>query len=171
MGGLLSEEGVISKYYACQVTDDDLEIYGIERGSCKGQQVLEALAILVAMRLWHQPGSTKRTQCSVRGDNVGALTLVVKMRPASAQQAIVARELALLTAQSAFPPSVTHTPGVAHVLADLLSRMHDSSKDTTKVLEHPALAGASRSHCPPRPRSWYRALSEATPLRSAEIVG
>lgn len=47
MGDWLSEQGVITRYFACEVSEDDVNIYGLERGSCKGQQVLEALAILI----------------------------------------------------------------------------------------------------------------------------
>ena len=60
----------------------------------------------------------------IRGDNVGALFLVVKMRPANAKQAIIARELALRFVELSFPPDAIHTPGIAHVAADELSRVY-----------------------------------------------
>ena len=94
----------------------------------------------------------------VRGDNVGALTLVVKMRPSTKQQAIISRELALVTSKAAFPPAVLHTPGIAHKLADQLSRIYDPKAATS--CEHPALDGATRTEVPRRDRSWYRALHE-----------
>lgn len=108
MGGWLAAEGQIVKYFARPVTTDDLRIFGIEKDSCSGQQLLEALAILIALRLWHTQ-TDKRVRVSVRGDNVGALSLVMKMRPSSAPLAIIAREIALLTMKDAFPPKVTHT--------------------------------------------------------------
>lgn len=123
MGGWLSEQGVITKFFACEVSEDDLEISGIERGSCKGQQVLDALAILVAMRPWHDVAKLGRLQRSVRGDNIGALSLVVKMRPASAQADIVARELALLTARARFPPRVTQQRSLMFSLTCCPARM------------------------------------------------
>jgi hypothetical protein len=167
LGGWLAVDGAVKKYFSCQVSADDLEIFSIERGSCTGQQVLEGLAILVALRLWYDKDGIGRINICVRGDNVGALTLLVKMRPASAQQAIVARELALLTVKAAFPPRVIHTPGVAHKLADLLLRVYDPRK-RIDISCHPILASAERTVCPERPRSFYSTLDKATPLR---IVG
>ena len=97
--------------------------------------------------------------------------MVVKMRPSTPQQAIVARELALLTAHAAFPPQVVHTPGIAHVVADLLSRIHDPKKESANVRSHPALLEATESFCPPRPRGWYRTLDMASPLRKGQELG
>ena len=96
---------------------------------------------------------------------MGALTLLIKMRPSSAQQAVIARELALVTAKSAFPPEVVHTPGVAHKLADALSRVHDPGFKGD-ALKHHALIGAIRTAVPARPRSWYRTL--CSPVREAK---
>ena len=117
MGGWLAKDGKIVKYFACAVTDEDLEIFSLVRGSCEGQQTLEGLAILVALRIWNDCSDSRYIKLRVRGDNVGALTLLVKMRPSSAQQAVIGRELALVTAKAAFPPAVFHTPGVAHKIA------------------------------------------------------
>ena len=94
----------------------------------------------------------------VRGDNVGALTLVVKMRPSTRQQAVISREPALVASKAAFPPAILNTPGIAHKLADQLSRIHDPKAATT--CEQPALNGATRTDVPRRDRTWYRALDE-----------
>ena len=94
----------------------------------------------------------------------------MKMRPASPQQAIIARELALLTAHDAFPPSVEHTPGVAHLVADALSRIHDPGKDTEDVYNHPALSQAIETPCPDRPKEWHVTLSDAVSLRKLGTV-
>ena len=144
-------------YYHSPVSDDDLAIFGIKRGSCEGQQLLEGLAILVALRIWDEEIRTRRVSIKVRGDNIGALTLLVKMRPHSPQQAIIARELALLTAHSAFPPDVEHTPGVAHIVADGLSRLDDPSHQGKGILDHPALLNATCTPSPRRNREWYKA--------------
>jgi hypothetical protein len=165
LGGWFSVSGTIVKYFSCPVSSDDLEIFKIVRGSCDGQQVLEGLAILVALRLWYGDDGPGKVNLCVRGDNVGALTLLIKMRPASAQQAIIARELALITVRAAFPPRVVHTPGIAHKLADLLSRVHDPHKNVD-LTTHPSLAQAVRTVCPPRPKAFYTTLGIAAPLRS-----
>ena len=135
--------------------------------------MLECLAILGALRTWQHIIDTKRVSLVVRGDNVGALILLVKMRPKTARLAIIARELALLTARAAFPPDVEHTPGLAHQVADGLSRMYDPHSDYSRVLQHPALVGAVHSEVDYRCRSWYKALDDFTPLdeQVGHIVG
>ena len=102
----------------------------------------------------------------VKADNVGAFTLLIKMRPGSAKVTIIARELALRLVDLSFPPDAIHTPGVAHVIADRLSRVHapgSASKqpgewDGSPAACHAALAMASETPVPARDRPWYRAL-------------
>ena len=159
----MSINGQIVNVFACAVSQSDLDIFKIERGSCDGQQALEGLAILVAMRIRNDAADCKRVRLTVKSDNVGALTLLLKMRPSSPQQAILARELALITVQSAFPPIITHTPGVANKIADLLSRLEDPSKSNNNVFRLTALSKAVRTQVPDRPKEWYRALSAAVP--------
>ena len=53
IGGWLAVNGEIQQYFFDTVSDEDLAIFGIERGSCDGQQTLEGLAILVAIRIWN----------------------------------------------------------------------------------------------------------------------
>ena len=89
---------------------------------------------------------------------MGALTLLVKMRPSTAQQAIIGRELALVFARAAFPSSVLHTPGIAHKVADQLSRVYDPKAQANT--DHPALKEAVKVEVEARPRHWYRALNE-----------
>ena len=158
LGGWLSMNGTITHYFACPVSNEDLHIFDIERGSCTAQQTLEGLAMLVAMRLWSDVHSSRRYTLQMRGDNVGALSLLLRMRPSSPQQAIIARELALHTVHYAFPPRVTHTPGLAHVIADALSRCYDPGIDKVGILSHHALKSAVRTDVPTRGRSWYKTL-------------
>ena len=121
MGGWLSIDGIVKKFFACQLSVDDARIYDEKLdGSCTGQQLWECLAILVAIDMWAKEWSQSRVVLKIRGDNVGALFLVIKMRPANAKQAIIARELALRLVELSFPPDAVHTPGIAHVAADEL---------------------------------------------------
>ena len=161
LGGWLSINGKIARYFSCRLTAEDSQIFAHELGSCLGQQTWESLAILVAARIWRDCFANRRLTVKVRGDNVGSLTLVVKMRPSSWQQAIISREIALLTSLLAFPPAVTHTPGIAHKLADALSRNLEPDFDHVKA--HPILIDAERTQVPLRPRSWYKALEEHSP--------
>ena len=98
----------------------------------------------------------------VRGDTVGALTLLIKMRPASPTiaAAIAARELALGLVELSFPQDAVHTPGMEHVIADKLSRVHAprGSGEVNKNI-HPALASAEENMAPLRNLQRYRACS------------
>lgn len=84
--------------------------------------------------------------------------LLIKMRPKSPAHAIIAREIALLIIELPFQPDVEHTPGVAHVIADGLSRCYDGS-GAEAMYSHPALSASIRTLVPVRSHNWYRALS------------
>ena len=100
----------------------------------------------------------------VRGDNVAALTLVLKMRPRTDYMAIIGREIALSLVHYSFLPAVQHTPGIAHVTADALSRIYDPAKpEAIRILQSAALKNAVRTDVPTRTSSYYLALEEASP--------
>ena len=158
----------IIEYFACPVTPADVERYGHAIGSANGQQVWECLAILVAVDMWQRFWSDSRvtlepddesTILQVTGDNVTALTMLVKMRPNGPKMAIIARELALRLAKQSFPPDALHTPGIGHKIADVLSRVY--APGHTGVVDetiHPMLAGATRATPPTRDDTFYRAM-------------
>ena len=136
-------------------------MFGIPIGTAVGQQLWECLAVLVAVDIWTHLWKQSRIILKVWGDNVGALTLVVKMRPPTPTIAIVARELALRLVELSFPPDAEHTPGVAHVIADRLSRVHaPGGSGVVDSSIHPALANAQRTDTPKRSPDWYRAYRE-----------
>ena len=160
MGGWLSIDGAITHFFACSVTASDVAIFGHDIGSSSGQQVWECLAVLIGVAIWSDQWRHERINLKVRGDNVGALTLLVKLRPSSAAQAIVARELALHLIEVSFPPEAVHTPGVSHVIADRLSCVFaPGGSQVVNASVHPALANAVHTHVPERPRQWYRTLT------------
>ena len=120
------------------------------------------------------PTTDKRVQLSpvVRGDNVTALSLVLKMRPRTEHLAIIGRELALHLVHYSFLPAVYHTPGVSHILADKLSRIHDPSMpDAITILDHPALSQAIRTEVPVRSPAYYRALDDYKPAAQVSKEG
>ena len=161
LGGWMAVDGVITHYFSSAVTSFDLKLFDITKGSCDGQQVLECLAILVPIKLW-VPKAQERIAIKVRSDNIGALTLVVKMRPHNSRMAIIARELALVLLHHSFLPSVVHTPGIAHKIADSLSRLDDPGKSNAmEILKHPALVNAVRSVAPERNPAYYCTLDPA----------
>ena len=168
LGGWISINDRITEYFACRVTPADVERYGHPIGSANGQQIWECLAILVAVDLWEKYWTDSRVMLEpdsdsvilqVTGDNVTALTMLVKMRPNGPKMAIIARELALRLAKQSFPPDALHTPGIGHKIADELSRIfapgHTGVADSTL---HPMLAGATRVTPPVRNDDFYRAM-------------
>ena len=86
------------------------------------------------------------------------------MRPRTDHMAIIGREIALSLVHYSFLPAVYHTPGLAHVTADALSRIYDPSKpEAIKILQSPALLNAERTAVPERTPSYYATLEEASP--------
>ena len=60
LGGWLSIDGSITQYFASPLTKEDSDKYGIPLGDAVGQQVWEALAILVAVVLWSDTWKQQR---------------------------------------------------------------------------------------------------------------
>lgn len=129
MGGWLCIDEVYSHFFECPITDADCKLYGNHVGSCEGQQTWECFAILVPINMWAYQRNTDRIILKVRGDNIGALTLRIKMRPANPATTIVDRELTLGLIEHSFPPDAAYTPGIAHVVADWLFRIHVPNGD------------------------------------------
>ena len=115
----------------------------------------EALAILVSLRLWAPLWRDQRVRLQLRTDNVAALTTLIKMQPHSSSLGIIARELALDVAASAYTPDeAVHIPGIANKAADVLSRLYAPGPPPIPayLIEH------ERHQCPIRNPGWWRAI-------------
>ena len=154
MGGWLSIDGKIVEHFATGISAHDQRKFDVSSYDSVGQQIWEVLAMLVALRLWLPRWANEHINLSVRGDNVGALVLLLKMRPKTAKLAIIAREIALLTIQCPFMPRATHTPGISHVVADQLSRRCEPGKEHMPL--HWALQNSQQVTCPARDDSFYK---------------
>ena len=93
----------------------------------------------------------------LRSDNMGALSLYSSLKGASGGMNAIAREYALDASEGAYEPDlISHIPGVANKVSDILSRRLDPKyAHTWKVpafLEH-----AEQVFPPPRPLTWWRA--------------
>ena len=163
VGGYLTIDGHITAYFSDAITEEDARVLQRDIGSHEAQQAFEALALLVAFRLWRKELSSSRTVIAVRTDNVGALTMVAALKGSGHALNLIARELALdLSEYTYFPHVITHLPGISNVIADALSRRFDPSKQPFVVpcaLQHlrPTVA-------PPRPLSWWRVLAAEVTL-------
>ena len=144
-------------YFSEALSEDDLLQFGFQRGCNKGQQTWEALAALVALRLWRPLWKDRRIQLAVRTDNMTVASMVGRLKAGSPGLRLIAAEMALDLAASCYMPSVVeHTPGIQHVIADALSRTFDPEHSGEELPA--ALQGASRCIPPRRGEEFYLSL-------------
>ena len=98
-----------------------------------------------------KPGSNS---VKVRRGNIGALTMLIKMRPSSPKLAMVARELALRLVELSCPPDAVH-PGSTAPRA-----FAPGGGGEVHQRLHPALVNTTQTTVPARTRSWYRTYAE-----------
>ena len=88
------------------------------------------------------------------------LTLIVNLRPKSAQLQLIGQELALEFCHFSFVPIVAkHLPGVANTVADALSRLHQPGSTKDPNLEY--LKQARSIQVPAREISYYQSAAQA----------
>ena len=83
-----------------------MEILEIKVGSCEGQQVVEALCMLVALRVWAKRWKGTRPTIRVKSDSISALILILDLRTSGKANGLIAREVALDIAQGVYKPNV-----------------------------------------------------------------
>ena len=119
--GILYRRHIPVSWYATPLTELDLRRFSAKRGDSGHNTTWEALALLVAVRLW-LPGSTVLAR--VRSDSLSALRSVARLASRSPALNLIARELALDAVLGLYTVGIaTHIPGVANNLPDDLSRM------------------------------------------------
>jgi hypothetical protein len=123
LGGYLMEDGNIVSYFSCPLSDTELEILSVVRGESAAQQVVEALAILVALRGWSDRWKGQRVLVRVQSDSISALILSLDLKTRGKGAGIIAREIALDIAHAEYAPHIAeHVAGVDNVISDMLSR-------------------------------------------------
>ena len=157
LGAVLSTpEGFPLAWLASDVTQDDADRLGLKWGESSGQAVLEALAVLVAVRTWASHWTGAKARVHVRSDSQSALGALGKLSsPVPAMNAI-AREVAVDVATSDYglePVSWGHVAGVLNDWADALSRLHAPEPKTVPAV----LAAFDMEKVPPRGAAWWRA--------------
>ena len=95
MGATLQVSGNFEAFFAIPIAQQDEDILNTPSGDCKGQQVWEALAGLVASRTWAARWQHFPVVLQVRSNNMGALTLFATLKAGSPSLAIIAREFAI----------------------------------------------------------------------------
>ena len=108
------------------------------------------------LRLWLWRLTEKRVKIRVRGDNLGALSLLCRMQPKSSSLQLIAREIALEVGQCAYAPDlIEHIPGITNTVADTLSR-HCELEDKFVLPE--SLRDADYVAPPVRNESWWQTM-------------
>eukprot|EP00435_Cladocopium_sp_Y103_P067914 s724_g30.t1 len=94
MGATLQLDGSTVEYFSIPISGDDEMVLDTKSGTHEGQQVWEALAGLIAFRQWTKYWFGQRARLQIRSDNVGALTILTKLKGGSRQLSLLAREYA-----------------------------------------------------------------------------
>ena len=153
MGGVRFEKHRPVQWFATKLTECDLRKFGASVGESSFNTTWEALALLIAIRLW-LPGTNVKAH--VRSDSLSALRSMVKLTSTSTALNAIARELALDAVVGLYSIGLAvHIPGVSNSLPDDLSRMWAPEPHAFP----PALAGVPESSPPARDRGFWRTAS------------
>ena len=169
MGATLQVATVFAGFFAISVSTEDCNILDIEVGSNKSQQVLEALAGLIALRLWRRFWQGQRAVLHIRSDSLGALHLFSFLEGSSRALTLIASEFALeLGKAESRPDLISHIPGITNVSCDMLSRRFDPNK----VFQLPLQLLNAKAVIPPsRPIKWWKSLHGTSAKPPAESTG
>eukprot|EP00435_Cladocopium_sp_Y103_P058029 s1426_g20.t1 len=125
LGGTLAINGrIVAAYFSTidKAQTDALKVEFMESGS---QSVLEALAVLVALRRWQEKLKGMSVTVTVQSDSVTALALAQRLSAKSSSPGLnfLGAELALCLEELGIEELRTrHIPGKANVASDFLSR-------------------------------------------------
>lgn len=157
IGGVLYEGHRVLAWFADDITDDDLSYFNATKGIPDFNTLWEALAILVGLRIWCQ-GTLEVARIHIKSDSMAALRTVLKLAAKDIRLNQIAREIALDIAEGSYSVELLeHTPGVANVTPDALSRLN---------APHPkplpdVVIGAPRTVAPRRDNPFWRTSQAA----------
>lgn len=158
LGGFVQYKGEPLGWFAERVQTSDVEKFGIVIGSHKFQTLLEALAVLVAVRIWSPIWKGSRATLRVRSDSLSTLGAVNKLRSKTPGLAAIMREIALDCAEGIYTLQVLeHLPGELNVWADALSRIWQPGQVSSIPTE---LLNVTQCHPPPRNATWWKLQEE-----------
>jgi hypothetical protein len=154
IGGILHTNGIVTNWFADVIQDSDLRVLTAVRADPAFQTTWEALAILVAVRLWLQ-STHDGIRIEIRSDSLSALSAAGKATSGSKAVRIILCELALEEAELVGGSCyLTHIPGSSNKWPDALSRLHAPS-----AAEIPSeLAAVARTPVGARTNLFWRSL-------------
>ncbi|KAF4649530.1 hypothetical protein FOZ61_001212, partial [Perkinsus olseni] len=145
VGGVLYEGSRPVSWFADSLKKVDFERFDSAPRDCKRQAVWEALAILIACRLW-LPSLPRFWTVKCCSDSRTALSSLMSLKSRSKALILIAQELALDCALEGrwFNLSFSHVPGASNQWADALSRLSEGISIPS------ALESVPRVPCPDR---------------------
>ena len=152
MGGVLLQDGSPMRWYASKLQPKLLNKFKAATGDPAFNTLWEALALLIACRLWLPKCKVQHLGVRVKSDNVGALRMLLTLSSKASNINAVAMELALDLARGNYSlGELEHIPGVTNVMPDALSRLWAPSAS-----ELPALGDAVQDRVPDLGSSFWR---------------
>ena len=151
IGGVLMHQSEPVAFFADALQTQDLRRFQASTGDSAFNTVWEALAILVALRLWRPRLSTSGS-FEIRSDSIGALGATLRCSSSAWRLNAVIAEIMLDEAEFSSRIAVLcHIPGISNEWPDALSRL---TADKPKEFP-PELVGVERSICGARgPEYW-----------------
>lgn len=123
IGGVLYRKSIPMRWFSAPLSKELLDKFSAQKGDPGMNTAWEALALLVALRLW-LPKLPKQITTRIKSDNVGALRMLLKMTSTSGPLSTIAREVALDVAAGNYQiAELEHVAGITNVAADALSRI------------------------------------------------
>lgn len=123
MGGYLVINNKVIAAYASEVTEEDAEMLGFELGQASSQGILEALALLVALKVWSSKIPPGPVELRFNSDSITALALSKRLSASSPGLNFIGAELGIeLERLQVEKLRGVHVPGAANDVADWISR-------------------------------------------------
>ena len=141
------------RWFSTPLSPEVLDKFKAKAGDPAFTTAWEALASLVALRLW-LPSCSRSLSTRMKSDNVGAIRMLLKMTSQSGTHAAIAREVALDIASGNYDiGELEHIPGVTNVAANALSRLW-----APQPMPVPFLGAAVKDQCPALNDSFWRVV-------------
>eukprot|EP00435_Cladocopium_sp_Y103_P022615 s625_g5.t1 len=124
IGGTIRVSGNLLEAFSSDLPEYELKKFKAKRGESKHTTLWEAVALLVACRLW-LPKFEGRARVHCKSDSLALLLSLVKGRAKAPDLAVVSREFSIDMARDKYRLHLlTHIPGITNLEADALSRVH-----------------------------------------------
>jgi hypothetical protein len=160
LGGILLDQHRVIAAFEDRVQDDDLSRLDLRLGEAAGQSVLEALAALVALRLFAQLAGWDKgaaARIALRSDSKAALGAAINQASPRSMMNAIGAELAYDMGVGDYQVIFfDHTEGVANVSPDWLSRRWAPTGPSGPKERPAALEGVQVLSVPKRADAWWR---------------